>query len=88
MGVVERANRMRQRMDRAERLLEGGGAHGGGRHHVRARLEIAAVPVGADQVLLDQPHALHRDAVGERMIERRRNRPPGSAPARPCRCRP
>ena len=43
MGVVERADRMRQRVDRAEPLLEGGGAHGGRRHHVGARFEIGAV---------------------------------------------
>ena len=85
--VVERAHRVRERVDGAQRLLERGGAHGGRRHHVRARLQVAALLVGARQVLLDEPHALHGDAVGQRVIDRARSRPPGNAPARPCRCR-
>ena len=43
MGVVERAHRMRQRVDRAKPFLERGRAHRRGRHHVGARLEVAAV---------------------------------------------
>ena len=71
MGVVERADRMRQRVDGAEPLLERGRAHRRRRHHVRARFEVVAVLHGRRQVFLDQPHALDRDAVGERVIERR-----------------
>ena len=44
MGVVERADRMRQRMDGAERLLERGRAHRRRRHHVRARLDVRCRP--------------------------------------------
>ena len=43
MGVVERADRMRQRVDGAEPLLERRRAHRGRRHHVRARLDVRAV---------------------------------------------
>ena len=57
-------------MDGAERLLESGGAHQGGRHHMRARLEILPVRDGADEALLDEPHALDGDAVRERVIGR------------------
>ena len=71
MGVVERADRMRQRMDGAEPLLEGGRAHRRGAHHVRARLEVLAVGHRLRQVLEHQPHAFDRDAVGHRVIARR-----------------
>ena len=47
MRVVERADRMRQRVDGAEPLLEGGRAHRGGRHHVRARLDVRCRPCTA-----------------------------------------
>jgi hypothetical protein len=67
VSVEERAHRMRERVHAAQSLLERGGAHAGGRQHARARLDVAAVFAGARQVLLDEPHALERDAVGERM---------------------
>ena len=68
MGVVERADRMRQRMDGAEALLEGGGAHRRRAHHVGARLDIVAVGNGLRQVVEDEPHALDGDAVGHRVV--------------------
>ncbi len=61
--VVERSHRMRQRVHGAERLLERCGAHGGGRHHVRAGVDVVAVLGDARQVLSHQPHALDRNAV-------------------------
>jgi hypothetical protein len=71
MRVVERADRMAQRMDGAEPLLERGGAHGGGAHHVAARLDVVGVGGHLGQVLERQPHALDGDAVGQRVIARR-----------------
>jgi hypothetical protein len=63
---------MRQRMDRAEPLLERDRTHGGRRHHVGAGLDIRAVLIGARQIFLDQPEALERDALAHRVVERRR----------------
>ena len=62
---------MRQRVDGAEPLLEGGRAHRRRAHHVRARLEVVAVGDRLRQILEDEPHALDRDAVGHRMVARR-----------------
>ena len=59
---------MAQRMDGAEALLERRGAHRGGAHHVAAGLDVVGVRHDLGQVLEHQPHALDRDAVGERMI--------------------
>ena len=44
MRVVERADRMRERVDRAEPLLERGRAGRRRRHHVGARLDVACRP--------------------------------------------
>jgi hypothetical protein len=41
---------------------------------VGARLDVAAVPVRGEEVLLHQPHALGRDAVSERVIARHAQR--------------
>src|SRR4029078_7726103 len=71
MGVVERAHRMRQSVDRAEALLEGRGPHCRRAHHMRARFEVAAVHHRLWQVGKDEPHTLHRDAFGHRMVVRR-----------------
>src|SRR2546430_365397 len=62
---------MRQRMDAAKPLLEGGGAHRGCAHHMGARDEILAVCKSLRQVLEHQPHTFDSDAVGHRMIARR-----------------
>ena len=56
MGIVERADRMRERMDGAERFLKRGRAHGGGRHHVRARFEVFPVSDRGVQIFLHQPN--------------------------------
>ena len=66
--VVVAAERMGERVNAAEPLLERRRAHGGRDHHVRARFDILAVLVGARQVFGDQLHALQRDAVGLRMV--------------------
>ena len=68
MRVEGRAHRMRQRMDGAQPLLEGGRAHLRGRQHVAARLDVAAVLDRTRQVLLHQPHALDGDAFGIGMV--------------------
>ena len=49
MGAVSRADWMRQRVDRAETLLECGRAHGCGRHHLAARFDVGAIGKGAWQ---------------------------------------
>ena len=67
--VVERADRMRERVDRAEPFLKRRRSHRRRRHHVGARVEAAAVFDGACQVFLDQPDPFGGDAVGERVIE-------------------
>ena len=70
MGVVEGADRMRQRVDRAEALLEGGGAHRRRAHHVGARLDIVAIGHGLGQVHEDEPHALDGNALGHGVVAR------------------
>jgi hypothetical protein len=67
MGVVERADRVREGVDRTEPLLERGRAGERRRHHVGARLEIAAVRDRAREILFHQPGAFERDAVRERV---------------------
>ena len=62
---------MRDGMHAAQALLEGGGAHGCGGQHLRARFDVLAVRIGARQVAVDEPHALERDPVGQRMKPRR-----------------
>ena len=71
MRVIERADRMRERVDGAEPFLEGGSAHRRGAHHVRARLEVVAVGDSLRQILEHEAHALDGDAFGHRMIARR-----------------
>ena len=71
VGVEHGAHRMRQRMDGAQALLEGGRAHLRGGQHVAPRLDVAAVLDGAREVLLHQPHALDGDAFGIGVIARR-----------------
>ncbi len=58
---------MRDRVHAAEALLERGRAHRGGREHLCPRLDVVPVRAGAWQVVLDEPHPLERDAVGEGM---------------------
>ena len=87
MGVVERADRMRQRVDGAEALLEGGRAHRRRAHHVGAGFEIVAVRHRLRQVLEHEPHALDGNALGHRMIARRAIGLEAMGEARPCRCR-
>ena len=71
MGVEPRAHRVRDGMHAAETLLKGGGAHRCGGQHLRACFDVLAVGAGARQVAMDEPHALERDAVRERMESRR-----------------
>ena len=71
MGVEPRTDGMRDRVHAAETLLKGRGAHRCGGQHLRARLDVPAVRAGARQEAMDEPHALERDAVGERMEARR-----------------
>ena len=68
MGMIERADRMGQRVDGAEPLLEGRGPHRRRAHHMRARLEIVPIGHGLRQILENEPHALDRDAVCHRVI--------------------
>ena len=70
VGPVQRTDGMRERVDRAEALLERRRAHRGGGHQHRARLDVGAGLHRARQIVLDEPHALDRDAVGERMEAR------------------
>ena len=74
MGVIERADRVAERMDGAEPLLEGDRPHAGRRHHVRPGREVLAVAIGHRQPFLDQAQGLHRDAVGHGMETGRRER--------------
>ena len=71
MGVEPRTDGMGDGMHAAETFLEGGGAHGRGGQHVRARLDVVAVRAGARQVAMDEAHALERDAIRQRMEARR-----------------
>ena len=59
---------MGQRMDRAEALLERRRAHRRRAHQVAAGLDVVGVRHDLRQVLEDEPHALDRDAVGDRVI--------------------
>ena len=68
--MVNRADGMAERVDRAEPLLEGGRTHGRSAHHLAARLQIGAVGISAGQVVLDQPHAFQRDALAHRVVMR------------------
>ena len=67
MGIIDRADRMAQRMDGAEALLEGGRAHHRGNQHMRPGREVRAVLYGGWQPLLDQAHAFQRHAIGHRV---------------------
>ena len=51
-------------------------------------LQVAAVGVGAAQVLVDEAHPLQCDALPHGVIEGASNRPPGSGPGRPSPCPP
>ena len=88
MRVVQPAERMRERVDGAEPALEGGGAHGRGHQHVATRVEIGPLLHGPREILLDEPHALERDARRKRMVEGRAIGLDDSGPARPCRWPP
>ena len=71
VSVEDSAHRVTQRMDRAEAFLKRRRTHAGGRHHVAARLQVAAVGVGAAQVLVDEAHPLQRDALAHGVVEGR-----------------
>ena len=71
MGVEPRSHGVRDGVHAAETLLKGRGAHRCGGQHLRARLDVLAVRAGARQVSMNEPHALERDAVGQRMESRR-----------------
>ena len=57
MGIIEAAQRMRDRVDGAKSALERRGAHRRGNQHIAARIEIAALLHHFGQILLDEPHA-------------------------------
>ncbi len=57
-------------MDRTQGFLERRRAHCRSAHHVGAGLDIRAIPRGARQIFLHEPHALERDAIGKRVVER------------------
>ena len=87
MRVVERADRMRERMDRAEPLLERGRAGRGRRHHVGARLDVRAVLVRPRR---DSPSPAARPRPRCRRRARdssARTAPRAHGRTRPCRCR-
>ena len=71
MRVEQGAHRVSQRMHGAKPLLECGAAHGGRRHHMRARREVAAVADRDAQIFMNQTRPLDSDAIGHRVIARR-----------------
>ena len=50
-------------MDRPQPLLEGGRPHGGGAHHMGARLQIVRRRTGPRQIGHHQTHPFQRDAL-------------------------
>ncbi len=70
MRAKDRANRVAHRVNGAKALLERGRTHHRSAHHMRARLQITAIGVGAGQVILDQTHPLQRHALAHRVIMR------------------
>ena len=70
VGMVHGAQGMAEGVDGAKAFLKGGGAHGGGAHHVSAGFDIGAVLVGAREVVDDQFHAFDGDALAHRMVMR------------------
>ena len=70
MSMVHGAERMAEGVDGAEAFLKGGGAHGGGAHHVGTRFDVGAVLVGAGEVVDDQLHAFDGDALAHGMVVR------------------
>ena len=70
MSMVHGAERMAEGVDGAEAFLKGGGAHGGGAHHVGTRFDVGAVLVGAGEVVDDQFHAFDGDALAHGMVVR------------------
>ena len=71
MRVIERADRMRKRMNGAEPFLEGGSAHRRRAHHMRARLKVFAIGDRLRQILKDEAHAFDGDAFSHGMVARR-----------------
>ena len=71
VGVVDRADRVRQGVDRAKPFLERRRAHRRRAHHVGAGDQVLPVLHRRRQRFLDEAHAFKRDAVGERVIARR-----------------
>ena len=63
--------RVRERVARAEALLERDGAHHRGLHHAAARLEVVAVLDGAREVLRAELEAAEGDGVGHRVVAER-----------------
>ena len=70
VGVVHRADRVAECVDRAQAFLKGDCPHGRGRHHVRAGHEIRTVSVRAQQILVHQTHALECDALTHGVVVR------------------
>ena len=70
VGVVHRADRVAKCVNSAKPLLETGRAHRSRRHHIRARLDVAAVLIGAGQVVDHQLHPFKGDALRHGVIMR------------------
>ncbi|MCY1535914.1 hypothetical protein D9M68_713410 [compost metagenome] len=70
VGVVQRAERVRQGVHGAEATLEGGGAHARRHQHLQTRFDIRPLGHRTRQVLLHQAHALQGDAFGHGVKQR------------------
>ena len=57
-------------MNRPQPLLECHGPHSRSTHHLRARFHVLRVGIDLRQVFQHQPHALQRDALRHRVVER------------------
>jgi DNA-directed RNA polymerase beta' subunit len=74
VGAQQAANRMGERVHRAETLLEGDRPHARRRQHVRPRRQIVPVPGRHPEPAVNQPDAFGGDAVGHGMKARRAQR--------------
>jgi hypothetical protein len=74
MEATQIAQRMGQRVARAEPLLEGYGSHRGGDQHAGPPLQVGRVGHHPRKMLKDQPTSLHTDGLGHRVEGRRTDR--------------
>ena len=72
--VLQPAERVAERMHRAEPLLERQPALERAHHHLGPRREVAAVGTSPFEVAPDPPGAVERDRLGRRIVARRQER--------------